>query len=158
MQSNERQSTPVTRVLEDSFVYSCAFERQRGFEQFTAHHVLLFSSPVKHISTSKRCHGFEEKSNVISSKESTYKTSKLPAADKEYKIISVILTDIALHQFASDSDIIGNKQYDGENILFLKPDALMKSYFQSLLPYVEKSKKSVKDLPPSKRARPLNWY
>ena len=34
--------TPVTRVLEDSFVYSCTFKQQRGYEQFVPYHVLAF--------------------------------------------------------------------------------------------------------------------
>ncbi len=51
-----------------------------------------------------------------------------------------------LQRFASDFDIINNSKYEGENILFLKPDTLIKSYFQSLLPYVEKSKQISKKL------------
>src|SRR5258708_22685537 len=132
----------VTLVLEDSFVDSCTFERQRSFEQFTAHHVLAFQlSGETHIQHQNGVMVLKKNQVLLARKNQLTKTSKLPAADKEYKIISVILTDIALHQFASDSDIICTKQYDGENILFLKPDALMKSHFQSLLPYVEKSKK-----------------
>ena len=138
---------PVTPVLEDSFVYSCTFERQRSFEQFTAHHVLAFQfSGETHIQHQNGVMVLKKNQVLLARRNQLTKTSKLPAADKEYKIISVILTDIALHQFALDSDIISNKQYDGENILFLKPDALMKSYFQSLLPYVEKSKQISKKL------------
>ena len=33
---------PVTQVLEDSFVYSCTFEQQHGYEQFVPHYVLAF--------------------------------------------------------------------------------------------------------------------
>jgi AraC-like DNA-binding protein len=51
-----------------------------------------------------------------------------------------------LQQFASDSGIVNKKQYEGENNLLLKPDALIKSYFQSLLPYAESSKQISKKL------------
>ena len=138
---------PVTRVLEDSFVYSCVFEHQRGFEQFTAHHVLAFQfSGETHIQHQKGVTVLKKNQVLLARKNQLTKSVKIPAADQEYKIISVILTDIALQQFALDSDIICNKKYEGENIIFLKPDTLIKSYFQSLIPYVEKSKKISKKL------------
>ena len=33
---------PVTQVLEDSFVYSCSFEKRRAYEQFVPHYILAF--------------------------------------------------------------------------------------------------------------------
>jgi len=33
---------PVTRYLEDSFVYSCTFEEHHSHEQFVPYHVLAF--------------------------------------------------------------------------------------------------------------------
>jgi AraC-like DNA-binding protein len=138
---------PVTRVLEDSFVYSCAFEHQRGFEQFVPHHVIAFQfSGETHIQHQNGVMVLKENQVLLARKNQLTKTVKIPAADREYKIISVILTDIALQQFASDSDILNTKKYEGENILFLKPGTLIKSYFQSLLPYIEKSKKISKKL------------
>src|SRR5882724_1030378 len=138
---------PVTRVLEDSFVYSCAFEHQRGFEQFTPHNVLAFQfSGETHIQHQSGVTVLKKNQVLLARKNQLTKSVKIPAADKEYKIISVLLTDIALQQFALDSDIICNKKYEGENIIFLKPDTLIKSYFQSLLPYVKKSKKISKKL------------
>ncbi len=138
---------PVTQVLEDSFVYSCAFEHQRGFEQFTAHHVLAFQfSGETHIQHQNGSLILKKNQVLLARKNQLTKSVKIPAADKEYKSISVILTDIALQQFASDSDITSRKKYEGENFLFLKPDALIKSYFHSLLPYAEKSKKISKKL------------
>ncbi len=138
---------PVTRVLEDSFVYSCAFEYQRSFEQFTAHNVLAFQfSGETHIQHQSGVTVLKKNQVLLARKNQLTKSVKIPAGDKEYKIISVLLTDIALQKFALDSDIICNKKYEGENIIFLKPDTLIKSYFQSLIPYVEKSKKISKKL------------
>ncbi|AYB32685.1 helix-turn-helix domain-containing protein [Chryseolinea soli] len=138
---------PITRVLEDSFVYSCAFEKQRGFEQFVPHHVLAFQfSGETHIQHQSGVIVLKKNQVLLARKHQLTKTVKIPGADKEYKIISVILTDIALQQFVSEADLTNNKKYEGENILLLKSDALMKSYFQSLLPYIEKSKKISKKL------------
>jgi AraC-like DNA-binding protein len=138
---------PVTRVLEDSFVYSCSFESQRGFEQFSAHHVLAFQfSGETHIQHQNGELVLRKNQALLARKNQLTKSIKIPAGDKEYKIISVILTDIALQRFASDTDIFNNKKYDGESLLFIKPDSLMKGYFHSLLPYIEKSKKISKKL------------
>jgi len=74
------------------------------------------------------------------------KSIKIPATDKVYKIISVILTDTALLQYALDNSIHENKNYTGEKNLLLKPDGLLKSYFQSLMPYAEQTQKISKKL------------
>jgi AraC-like DNA-binding protein len=138
---------PVTRVLEDSFVYSCAFDQQRAIEQFVPHHVIAFQfSGETHIQHQNGIIILKKNQVLLARKNQLTKTIKIPAADKAYKIISVILTDIALQQYASGSGITNDKKYVGENNLFLKPDALIESYFQSLLPYVEKSKQISKRL------------
>jgi AraC family transcriptional regulator, exoenzyme S synthesis regulatory protein ExsA len=74
------------------------------------------------------------------------KTVKFPAGDKEYKIVSVILTDLVLQQRAFDSGFADKKKYHGENIISLRPTLLMRGYFHSLLPYVEKSNQIKKKL------------
>jgi AraC-like DNA-binding protein len=132
---------PVTQVLEDSFVYTCAFEQQRAFEQFVPHHILAYQlSGESHIQHQNGTLVLRKSQVLLARRNQLTKTTKIPARDKEYKIISVILTNIALQQFSSGSDIIRNKKYEGENLLLLKADVLMKGFFQSLLPYVEKSK------------------
>jgi len=138
---------PVTKVLEDSFVYTCAFEHQRGFEPFVPYHVLAYQfSGETHI---QHQHGklvLKKNQLLLARKNQLTKTLKIPSPNKEYKIISVIFTDLALQQFAQESSISTDKKYKGENIILLTPDALIKSYFQSLLPYVEESKKISKKL------------
>ena len=82
----------------------------------------------------------------MAQKNQLAKSIKIPATDKVYKSISVIITDAALQQYALDNSIHENKNYTGEKNLLLKPDALLKSYFQSLLPYIEQSEKISKKL------------
>jgi len=139
--------TPVTQVLEDSFVYSCSFDRQYGYEQFVPHHVLAFQfSGETHIQHQSGKLILKKNQMLLAQKNQLAKTLKIPATDKVYKIISVILTDAALQQYALDNLIHENKNYTGERNLLLKPDALLKSYFRSLLPYAEQSEKISKKL------------
>jgi AraC-like DNA-binding protein len=138
---------PVTQVLEDSFVYSCTFEQQRGYEQFVPHHVLAYQfSGETHIQHQNGKLVLKKNQMLLAQKNQLAKSIKIPAADEAYKIISVIITDAALQQYALDSSIHRNKNYTGEKNLLLKPDALLKSYFQSLLPYAEQSEKISKNL------------
>ena len=139
---------PVTQVLEDSFVYSCTFEQQySSYEQFLPFHVLAFqSSGETHIQHQNGKLTLKKNQILLAQKNQLAKSIKIPAADKVYKSISVIITDTALQQYARDNSNHENKNYTGEKNLLLKPDALLKSYFQSLLPYVEQSEKISKKL------------
>ena len=138
---------PVTWVLEDSFVYSCTFEQQHSYEQFVPYHVLAFQfSGETHIQHQNGKLVLKKNQILLAQKNQLAKSIKIPATDKVYKSISVIITDAALQQYALDNSIHENKNYTGEKNLLLKPDALLKSYFQSLLPYVEQSEKISKKL------------
>jgi len=142
-----KEVIPVTQVLEDSFVYSCTFEQQRGYEQFIPHHVLAFQfSGETHIQYQNGKLVLKKNQMLLAQKNQLAKSIKVPATDKAYKIISVIITDAALQQYARDNSIHKSKNHTGEKNLLLKPDALLKSYFQSLLPYVEQSQKIGKKL------------
>jgi len=133
---------PVTQALEDSFVYTCSYEQKRGFEQFIPHHVLAFQfSGETHIQLPNGKLVLKENQMFLAQKNQLAKFTKIPAADKPYKIISVLITHPALQQYALANSIPKSKSYTGENNLLLKPDALLKSYFRSLLPYIELSEK-----------------
>jgi AraC-like DNA-binding protein len=138
---------PVTQVLEDSFAYSCTFEQQRGYEQFVQYHVLAFQfSGETHIQHQNGKLVLKKNQILLAQKNQLAKSIKIPATDEAYKIISVIITDAALQQYALHNSIHENRNYTGEKNLLLKPDTLLKSYFQSLLPYVEQSEKISKKL------------
>ncbi len=138
---------PVTRVLEDSFVYSCTFEQRFSDEQFVPYHVLAFQfSGETHIQHQNGRLVLKKNQIILAQKNQLAKSLKIPATDKVYKIISVILTDAALQQYARDNSIHENKKYSGEKNLLMKPDTLLKGYFKSLLPYAEQSEKISKKL------------
>ncbi|MDB5150157.1 MAG: AraC family transcriptional regulator [Mucilaginibacter sp.] len=138
---------PVTRVLEDSFVYSCTFGQRRSHEQFVPHLVLAFQfSGETHIQHQNGKLVLRKNQMLLAQKNQLAKSIKIPAATEAYKSISVIITNAALQQYLRDNSIHENKNYTGEKNLLLKPDSLLKSYFESLLPYVELSEKISKKL------------
>src|ERR1700675_1329412 len=115
---------PVTRVLEDSFVYSCTFEQRYSNEQFVPYHVLAFQfSGETHIQHQYGKLVLKKNQLLLAHRNQLAKSIKIPAAGEVYKSISVIITDAALQQYAADNSIRENK-YTGEKNLLLKPNAL----------------------------------
>ena len=108
---------PVTRVLEDSFVYSCTFEQQHSYEQFVPYHVLAFQfSGETRIQHQNGKLVLKKNQILLAQKNQLAKSIKIPAADKVYKSISVIITDTALQQYALDNSIHENKNYQEKKI------------------------------------------
>ncbi len=70
---------PVTRVLEDSFVYSCTFEQRFSDEQFVPYHVLAFQFSGETTYSNDLQNGrlvLKKESNHTVSKKSTGKIIK----------------------------------------------------------------------------------
>ncbi len=132
---------PITQLLEDSFVYSCTYEKRRAHEQFVPHFTLAFQvSGETHIYHQNGELELKKDQLLLARKNQLVKSTKIPGENRVYKSISVLFTDSLLKDFAFDNDMSNSKKYEGESILRLKPDALLKSYFQSILPYAEQSK------------------
>ena len=79
----------------------------------------------------------EEGQFLIGRKNQFAKSIKVPAADKEYQCISVLLTTERLQQFALQNEISCEDKYHGPKNILLEPTAILKGYFQSVIPYTE---------------------
>lgn len=138
---------PVTQSLEDSFVYSCLFKDERGYDQFVPHHVLAFQfSGETRVQYQSGKLVLKKNQMLLVQKNQLAKSVKFPVDDEVYKSISIIITDDVLREYAINNAIYENKPYTGEKVILLKPDALMKGYFQSLLAYIEQSENVSKKL------------
>ncbi|MGG5210101.1 helix-turn-helix domain-containing protein [Chryseobacterium sp. MIQD13] len=132
----------VIPYINNSFVYSCTSKEQWGYEQFVPEHTLAFQ-------VSGETHIFHQQGNMVLKKNQVLlahrnqfaKSLKIPAADKEYKAISIILKTEDLKKYAAIYNIEQNKKYTGRWNVVLKPDGFLKSYFQSLIPYLEQPHK-----------------
>lgn len=131
----------------DSFVYSCASEDQWGYEQFIPEHILAFQvSGETHIFHQQGTFVLRKNQILLAHRNQFAKSLKMPGADKEYKVVSIILKSEDLKNFASLYNITCDKRYSGKYNLIFKPDAFFKSYFQSLIPYLEQPDKSNKNM------------
>ncbi|MDH7460518.1 AraC family transcriptional regulator [Chitinophagaceae bacterium 26-R-25] len=141
---------------EDSFVYSCSSTSQWGYEQFIAEHVLAFQlSGETHIYHQQGTFVLKKNRLLLAHRNQFARTLKVPAADAEYKAVSIILKTEDLRKFAALNKIASDKKYSGKNNVVLKPDAFLKSYFQSLVPYLEQPQRSNKRMAFSKIAEAI---
>lgn len=131
----------VTPNIADSFVYSCSSVNQWGFEQFIPNHVLAYQvSGETHISHQQGTFILKKNRLLLAHRNQFAKTLKTPASDAEYKAISIILKSDDLEKYARLNNIVCDKSYSGKYNMVLKPDLFLKSYFQSLIPYIEQPK------------------
>lgn len=130
--------TLVIPQIENSFVYSCTSKDQWGYEQFVSEHILSFQlSGETQISHQQGTFVLKKNRILLSHRNQFAKTLKVPATDAEYKAISIIFKKEDLKRFATLNNIVSDKKYTGKNNIVLKPDPFLKSYFQSLIPYLE---------------------
>ncbi len=133
--------------IDDSFVYSCSAEGQWGSEQFIAEHILAFQlSGETHIFHQQGAFVLKKGRSLLAHRNQFAKTLKVPAADNEYKAVSIILKKEDLEKFAIACNITCDKRYSGKKNIVLKPDAFLKSYFQSLVPYLEQPQSGSKGM------------
>ncbi len=135
-----------SEIIFDKLVYSCAFEKYRGDEEFIPEHFLGFQ-------LSGETHAFHADGNTIISenqiilvrKNQLIRTVKYPGKTGKYQFISITLDGETLRQYALENKVIvengSNKQK-----LFFEPDEFLNAYFLSLRPYIDKTKEATPKL------------
>src|ERR1700749_494085 len=127
---------PVIRIYGESFLYSCAFDKSYTYEKFVPEHVLAYQiSGQTQIYHQRGEMVLEEGQFLLARRNEFAKSIKIPAADKVYQCISVLLTNERLQQFALDNDIFCEERYHGNKNILLEPDNMLKGYFLSIIPY-----------------------
>jgi len=142
---------PVIRILEESFLYSCSFDKAHIYEQFVPEHVLAYQiSGQTQIYHHKGEIVLEEGQILLARRNQFAKSIKIPAKDKPYECVSLLLTSEKLEQFAFDNDIRCNEKYHGIKNILLEQNGSLKDYFLSILPYIEPGKNLGKMQAPTK--------
>jgi AraC-like DNA-binding protein len=132
---------PVIRIFEESFLYSCSFDKAHIYEQFVPEHVLAYQISGQTQIYHQRGEMVLEEGHILLARRNQFaKSIKIPAKDKPYECVSLLLTGDKLEQFALDNDILCDEKYHGiKNILF-EQNSSLKDYFLSILPYIEPGK------------------
>lgn len=133
----------VTPQAEDFFVYSCTSEEQWGYDQFIPEHILAYQvSGETHIYHQQGTLVLKKNQILLARKNQFAKSLKIPGRDAAYKAVSIILKSEDLKKYALVNGIDSDKRYTGKWNMVLKTDVFLKSYFQSLVPYLEQPGKS----------------
>jgi AraC-like DNA-binding protein len=138
---------PVIQLYGESFLYTCAFDKSYTFEQFVPEHLLAYQISGQTMIYHQRGEMvLEEGQFLIGRKNQFAKSIKVPAADKEYQCISVVLTLERLQQYALENEISCEDRYHGAKNIILEPNNILKGFFASVLPYTESTKPISKKL------------
>lgn len=130
-------------IIFDRLVYSCVFEKHRGYEEFIPDHFLGFQ-------LSGETHAFHADGNtivpenkiVLVTKNQLIRTIKYPSKFGKYQFISITLDKETLQQYALENKILVENRYEGKQKLFFEPDDFLQNYFTSLIPYINKKKEA----------------
>ncbi|MET7000082.1 helix-turn-helix domain-containing protein [Chitinophaga defluvii] len=133
----------TTEILFDKLVYSCAFEKYRGLEQFIPEHFIGFQ-------IAGETHAFHSQGNTVISENNVLlvrrnqliRTVKYPSKEGKYQFLSIILDQDTLQQYALENKIVVEARYADDQKLFFEPDDFLKKYFVSLIPYIDKTKEA----------------
>ena len=129
---------PVVQMLGESFIYACTFDKAFTYEQFVPEHLLAYQiSGQTRIFHQRGELVLKEGQLLLAHRNQFAKSIKIPAADKEYECLSVVLSNERLRQFALDNEIYCGEKFQGRKNILLEPDCFLKGYFLSLLPYVK---------------------
>ena len=132
---------PATTTIEGSFVYSCSFKKERGLEPFVPENLLAYQiSGETHVYHQGGSLVLKKGQLLLARKNQLANSLKIPATDREYKVMSLILSKERLQQYALTNNISCDQKYHGDGMLLLKSDNYFSTYFSSLLPYVEQSR------------------
>src|SRR5476651_1886636 len=114
---------PVIQIFGESFLYSCSFDKTHVYEQFVPEHVLAYQiSGQTQIYHQRGQMVLEEGQILLARRNQFAKSIKIPAKDKEYQCVSVLLTKDRLQQFALDHGIFCGEGYHGYKNILLETD------------------------------------
>ena len=119
-------------------VYSCYFTRTREGEQFVPEHVFSYQiSGTLSITDGHQAYTFNEGDFRFSRRNHLIKFVKQPHANGDFKTLSIYLDQETLRKFSIEYGYKAEPHSIGNSILELTPNALYKSYMDSLLPYLQ---------------------
>lgn len=131
-----------SEIIFDKLVYSCAFEKHRGHEEFIPDHFLGFQlSGETHAFHDQGKTIIKENTVVLVRKNQLIRTVKYPSKNTQYQFISITLDKETLQQYAAENKVIIDEVFPNKQKIFFESDVFFSNYFISLTPYIIKTKK-----------------
>lgn len=128
--------TVIEEKSTSQIVYSCYFTRSREGEQFVHEHILSYQlSGILTINDGHKEYVFKEGDLRFVKRNRLLKFNKQPPEGGEFRSLSIYLDQETLRNFAREYNYQAGVHEEGNAILDIKFDPLLKSYIDSLLPY-----------------------
>ncbi len=129
--SGKKEEQKLAQIL-----YSCYVNRSREGEQFIPEHIFGYQiSGTLLMDDGNKIHTFKEGDFRFCKRNNLVKFTKLPPENGEFKSISVRLDQQTLRDFSIAYGYQAMKSGGGNIIQRLEPQAMYKSYMDSLIPY-----------------------
>jgi AraC-like DNA-binding protein len=128
-------------------VYSCYYNVSREGEQFVPEHIFSYQmSGTLNISIHNKKYTFREGDFRFHKRNELAKFEKQPPPGGEFKLISIRLDQETLRALSREKGFTPETKYEGDAIVPLASDALLKSYIDSLMPYLSLSQQENESL------------
>jgi AraC-like DNA-binding protein len=129
-----------TNIDYPRILQSCYMNISRSGEQFVANHTLSYVIAGRNdIYLNGKNHLFKEGNFRFTAKNQLAKFTKYPAANGEFKSISIVIDQNTLRNVSEEHHLLKQKPYTGETLLSLKPTPLLQNFMDSLQPYLHNS-------------------
>lgn len=137
----------TSEIIFDKLVYSCAFAKQRGYEEYFPEHFLGFQlTGETHTFYADGDMIIKENSVFLVRKNQLIRTIKYPSKSGKYQFLSITLDNETLRQYAIENKIVLEKKQETKHQLFFEADDFLNAYFLSLSPYINKTKEATPKL------------
>ncbi|HEY0244027.1 MAG TPA: AraC family transcriptional regulator [Mucilaginibacter sp.] len=127
-----------THIVLNNLLYSCVDQKQRGNEQFVHEHALGYIiAGETRIQTTDGIKVFGAGNIGLVRRNQLVKSVKVPPPGGEFKSLNIFLDQDFLRRYSAENKIAPVGKYTGDPMVILPPDAYLKGYFDSLMPYFE---------------------
>lgn len=130
-------------IVFDRLVYSCAFQRHRGLEEFIPEHFLGFQmSGETHAFDADGQIVIKENTIVLVKKNQLIRTMKYPSSSGKYQFVSIILDYEELRKYSLENKISLENRHKMKQMFFFEANDFLSTSFLSLSPYINKTKEA----------------
>lgn len=130
-------------ILQHNILYSRGYQKVQHSEHYFPDHALgIMLGGESSYYSNEGVFVMNEGTICLMRRNQLFKKLKKPGPNGEPPtLISVFLDQNALHQYATENNIVRQRAYKGKAMVDLTGNSLLTGFFDSLLPYVDQPKK-----------------
>lgn len=125
------------QIIQHNILYSCSYQREQSSEQFLPEHSLgITLSGEAEYFTNEGSYIVQPGTIGLMRRNQLVKKYKRPSpAGEPFKMIGLFFDQKTLRQYAAENAIVEQKPYQGNSVIRLTGNQVIKGFFDSLIPY-----------------------